>query len=539
MRSLRLWLVLWLAVAACGELGGQTGSLGPEKDECRGASDCDALVVDQLASFTSPAGSSLSFSSAECTTVSIVGGASGPTCNCQIAEGQGVIPIGPVGVACYRYGRAGDCLWSGDEFEGCDLNDPSSCDVVCSELEQRLADDAARTFEASAVYSDCQQHECQIVLEIEGRCYADGSYQKGRSYDCSLGAEAILAAEKSTNLPPQQDERPETRSPYVPGSDGMVQLVVSTRFAGAHAYPASFGALAQFAVIGGGTTAYGESIDPLEGLDDCGIFVGSGSGAAGTVDFFDAADVRLLDGATARTFELAEASNADFYSYLLELEDVEPRFGQRYGVHVSGGTFGSAFDSTDGLHLPQALEVSTLLASSHFEQADLQLSWSGTSEQPLYLQLLVNSTLGGFFSNYELACMVKDDGNFVIPGELLQALPVGFATVTVAREDRRIVESGSHSLLLLGSVEATHQIALGPMCETDRAILDACTAMAESVIAEYEACAIPPPELPELCPDFLATTCDLCTEYFACVAGQTRCTKQGLTSGVGCGCTGQ
>jgi hypothetical protein len=265
--------------------------------------------------------------------------------------------------------------------------------------------------------------------------------------------------------PPELDERPESRSSYVEGTDGMVELTASSRFVGKFAYPPGFGAMAQFAIIGGGGSAFGEIVDPLDGIDDCGVFIGAGLGTAGTLDLYDAADVRLLDGSTARPFALSEASHDDFYSYILELDtqNVKPRFGASYGVHVSGGSFGAAFDSGSGLHLPQELAIHELQSAAHLEQTDLHLTWTGSGEQPLFVQLLVGPTLQGFFSNYEMQCLLKDDGEFVIPAEVLRAMPAGFASATFAREDRRIVKSGAHSLLLFGSVQATHRFALGPL----------------------------------------------------------------------------
>lgn len=538
MRSVAVWIVCVLAAAACGGSrtdGGQTGSVGPTADECNAPVDCAEEVDSELARFA-PTTNPYRFDGAECTSVGVVGGPSGATCVCSIAGSDGSLDVGPVGLDCYRFGRGGDCLWPGDEFDGCDLNDASSCDATCQELERRLDEDAARSFEATSVHVECKDHECKTVVEVEGRCFAEASYTSGRAYDCSLDGDAILELERAAGLPPEQDERPETRSPYVAGTNGMVQLVASRRFAGRYAYPLGFGAMAQFAHIQGGNTAFGEEVDPLEGLDDCGVFASSGTGAAGNVDFYDAAEVRLLDAGAARPFELAGASNGDFYSYVLDLESVEPRFGESYGVHVSGGSFGAAFDSPAGLHLPAALSIPELEATSHFEQADLELTWTGSGDQPLYIHMLVNPTLTGFFSNYEMICTVKDDGAFTIPAAALAAMPAGFASVTFDRDDRRIIESGEHSLLLYGSVQVTHQLALGPICEEDSAVQQACQAMAEKVVAEFEACDVPAPPLAELCPDFLSNACNTCVEYFECAAGQTACTDQGLTSAVSCSC---
>lgn len=518
---------------------GQTGSVGPSADECLVASDCEERAADEVLQFSSPTTNSKHFDAAECTQVGVVGGPSGPSCVCRIAGTDGSLDVGPVGLDCYALGRGGDCLFAGGEFHGCDVTDATSCDAVCADLEQRLDDDAARIFEASSVYAACENQECKTVVRLDERCFADHSYLSGRSYDCSLGGEAIWAAEQEAQKPPTQDELPEDRSLYVEGTNGFLSLSVARSYVGTAAAPLSFGAFAQFVEPGGGSVSYGESIDPLEGVDDCGVFKGSGNGAGGELSFHDATTVQLLDGTTARPLVESEASNGNFYSYILELdpESVEPRFGGRYGVHVSGGAFGGTFDSGDGLRLPQELSVVELAATAHVQQQDLALTWTGQGAQPLHLHLIVTKNLDGVFESAALRCLMKDDGAFTIPAAVLQAMPTGFASATFERADRRIVKSGARSLVLEGTIQVSHRFALGPICD-GTAALDACLASAEQVRAAYEACRLPAPSLAQLCPDFLAASCDACPEYFECAAKQTRCTDEGFFTPFGCSCAG-
>ena len=535
-------LALPSLLAACGsssspQSSGQTGSVGPSADECRVAHDCDERAANELLQFTSATKSSKHFDAAECTQVGVVGGPSGPSCVCHVAGTDGSLDVGPVGLDCYALGRGGDCLFAGSEFEGCDVTEKTSCDAICADLEQRLDDDAARIFEASSVYAACEKQECKTVVELDGRCFADRSYLAGRAYDCALGGEAILAAEREAQKPPAQDELSEDRSPYVKGTNGFVSLSVARSYSGTAASPLSFGAFAQFVDAAGGSVSYGDSIDPLEGVDDCGVFKGSGNGAEGMLSFHDATDVQLLDGKTARPLVESEASNGNFYSYILELdpESVEPRYGGRYGVHVSGGAFGAAFDSADGLRLPEELSIAELLATAHVEQQDLPLTWTARGAQPLYLRLIVSKNLDGFFESTELRCLMKDDGAFTIPAAVLQAMPSGIASATFERAERRVVKSGAHSLVLEGSFQVSHRFALGPLCDA-AAALEACLENAEQISDAYAACQLTPPSPAELCPDFLATSCDVCPEYFACAAEQTRCTDEGFFTPFGCSC---
>jgi hypothetical protein len=95
----------------------------------------------------------------------------------------------------------------------------------------------------------------------------------------------------------------------------------------------SFYATAQFIDFGKTYTHQGDIIDPLEGVDDCGIFKNSGGGVRGKDSYHDVADVQLLDGEVSRP--LVEIGNGigGLHSYFLDLgaESVEPRYGERYG----------------------------------------------------------------------------------------------------------------------------------------------------------------------------------------------------------------
>jgi len=514
---------------------GQTGSVGPSPDECNAASDCDERVADVIAGLRGPAPGGVSFDAAACINLGIVGGPSGSACECHVEGGRGTLAIGPTGLSCFARGRAGDCLWQGSDFDGCQIGQAGACDAVCADLEQRLADDAARRFDAELVYDACRDHTCHSVLRVGEQCFADGSYDEGRSYDCALGGEAILAAHDADAMPAEKPLLPETRASYVEGTDGFVQLVSSRRFVGAPS-DSGFGAMAQFAIIKGGGGVSGDVIDPLEGVDDCGVSKDSGAGVAASIDFYDAAEVSLIDATTVRPLSLSSASHDDFYQYIAELSEqgIAPRFGQSYGVKVAGGSFGAAFE-TNELRLPEDLEFNELGQTAHVEQKELRLTWSGTGTQPLYLSMLVSKSPIDRSEAYRIECLMDDDGEFVIPESVLAAAPSGFAHATFTREDRHIERSGAHSLLILGQVEITHEFALGPQCARPDSMM-ACEASAETVRAAYRQCGLEPPSLAVLCPEYVATSCELCPQYFDCVARSTTCTEAGFSLPSGCSC---
>jgi len=510
--------------------------VGPSANECSAASDCDQRLTDEVSELRGPLAERVRLSGAECVNLGVVGGSAGPACECQVDGGSGVLTVGPVSAGCFALGRGGDCLWPGRDFEGCQVGQTGACDGICADLEQRLTDDAAKELEAEAIYDACQDHTCHSVVRIGERCFADGSYGEGRSYDCALGGKAILAAHEADVMPTAEPLLPETRTSYVAGTDGFVQLVASSRFVGKQPIDSAFGAMAQFAVIKGTSGDFGQVIDPLEGIDDCGVSKESGAGVAANIDFYDAGEVSLLDDQAVRPLSLSAASHDDFYQYIAELSEqgIAARFGQSYGVKVAGGSFGAVFE-TSKLRLPAELVLNELGQTAQFEQKDLRLTWAGRGAQPLYLEMLVSKSPTDLSNSYQIDCLIEDDGEFVIPEAVLAAAPSGFARATFTREDRHIETSGPHSLLLVGQVEVTHEFALGPQCDQPDS-MRACEASADVVQAAYQKCGLPPPSLAELCPDYVATSCELCPEYFDCVARSTVCNDSGFSLPTGCSC---
>lgn len=88
--------------------------------------------------------------------------------------------------------RSRRCLFTGEEFAGCDLDQPdTSCDDACAEVHALLVADAARTVNATARAGICDNYRCFSLIEIEGACFINGSYEP---VSCELSDEEIVAA---------------------------------------------------------------------------------------------------------------------------------------------------------------------------------------------------------------------------------------------------------------------------------------------------------------------------------------------------------
>lgn len=498
---------------------GQTGSLGSV--ECTQSSECEEKANAALAALRTPAGGEpRSFVASECAPISVIseqGSAGGSACMCRV-EGGGSVNVGPRGAGCFVYGRAQSCLWDDSEWDGCSVSDAHACDAVCDELAARYAADAADVFDAKLLTARCDSGRCRSAFEVEGSCYAGGA--SWSAYDCALGGDGILARaaadEQAAANPPTL---PAASTLYADGSDGFVQLTVSHNFEGTEQVTSGFGAFSQFyAPIDGSEVSFGDVLDPLEGQDDCGVFRSANMGAGVDIHFRQVGEATLLDGSDE--IPLAEFMSGDLFSYGAELERT-PRFGERYGVHVAGGEFGAAFDS-DRVELPLDLSVETLEQSARLPRADLTLHWTGSGSDPLQIRMLLASGLSDFGGELELRCLVKDDGEFTIPGSVLALVPDGIAYAYVTRARRTLQKGGGHALVIEGSIQNSYHFALSDSCDRSE-LRAACEQYWQAASDAYTSCGVAAPKLEELCPDYLFESCITCPEYFECKADQIRC----------------
>jgi hypothetical protein len=245
-----------------------------------------------------------------------------------------------------------------------------------------------------------------------------------------------------------------------------------------------------------------------------------------------------LDG--AQRYPLAEFSGGTdsmpLFTYYLEDSDLplEPRYGQSYGFHAAGGGLSAPLDLRHIL-VPEQLTFTDLAQSEHLQRQDIELRWTGRGTAPLQLRLFVTPNLRANLGPFELRCLLTDDGAFTLDSELLEAAPDGILSVTFTRENRLLEQAGDQFVLTLGRNTVSHQLAFGDVCEHSE-VLEACHAFAAHYAAESAECDqsyVPP--LAEQCPQYLATSCVGCVEYYECLMRTTSC-EDGTLNTDQCGC---
>lgn len=73
--------------------------------------------------------------------------------------------------ACSNFGRGGTCLYRSEEFPGCDVEEPSSCEAVCEDLYQRKVVHAAETIELELRDSLCTVGACHCAYRNDEQCF--------------------------------------------------------------------------------------------------------------------------------------------------------------------------------------------------------------------------------------------------------------------------------------------------------------------------------------------------------------------------------
>jgi hypothetical protein len=326
-----------------------------------------------------------------------------------------------------------------------------------------------------------------------------------------------------------------TPSWYVADADGTVELSVATRFIGTKRGSLYFGTSAQLYSASGSDEQRADVSDPLEGADDCGVRRNHSVGSASAIEWRNVESAVLADQDEEYSYELQLGSSRTFFNYGIDLtaQGVAPRFRGTYGFRAVGGSFGKEL-SVEGIELPEPLSIRELESASHIPRGPLHLTWTGRNDQPLRLLVYISPQPMSDVS-YELECLMKDDGEFEIPDEVMQAVPDGIANMQFFRAKRRLLHDQDRAILAIASINVAHQLAYGDRC--DRAsVIDTCQRYAEQMHKVYSDCGQPVPDLDELCPDYLAEACTVCPEYFECMSKATTCENNQVTHRSGCSC---
>ncbi|MCG8554390.1 MAG: hypothetical protein MJD61_03750 [Proteobacteria bacterium] len=430
---------------------------------------CNAGVRDTVARLGQPRSPPGNAAAHECRFLSNVNGLTGSYCDCTF-EGGLRRSLGPASPAlCQARAHTGACLsWYQSNFGGCRVGDAATCLGPCQGLGQQLALEAARIHDARLVQVEWHG-SCRSVIEVDGRCFANGDRDPGRAYDCALGADEIVRRYHATYEPPWTPPPPQ--APLLARASGRVELKVWTTWDGTSGQDVALPrtrvtASAEFhSELTRRTDDWRLQPLPPAALaqDRCEVVQGEAPPRLGPRCRHSVDRIVLVDAGRQHLFDTQAApmhEGVPLAPYSLELHAVQPRNGALYELKAEGGDLAAPV-SLRLPPLPDAISVPALQGGRPIERTDLRLIWTGRGQAPLALSIAVYTPASGL-PERELRCTLNDDGEHVIPSSLMQRLPAGRAIVQLSRQHLAVVEAGGRRLLTQSSVESHSSFPLGP-----------------------------------------------------------------------------
>jgi hypothetical protein len=184
-----------------------------------------------------------------------------------------------------------------------------------------------------------------------------------------------------------------------------------------------------------------EVIVPADGIDSCELayFDGIGTWAEGTLEWLTAGTVTLISGGDEVALE--EITGGLVVNYFADLGElgIEPRYGEAVALSVSGDE-AAGFELDPLVVLPALLEITAPELDATLPRAALEIAWTGgAAGGAARIRLKAVDAGAGSAAKYEIGCDVADDGEFEIPGEIMEALPAGWAVELVVSRRLRAV----------------------------------------------------------------------------------------------------
>lgn len=294
------------------------------------------------------------------------------------------------------------------------------------------------------------------------------------------------------------------------------------------------------AVFSGGAEighAFWEMPDPPKEIDQCHIAQEAALG-----DYIQwpngtqAVDrVAWIDG--QRRYPLGDIGGS-FHPGLYDLDasalGVQPRYSGVYGFEASGGSLRSPV-ALGGVRLPERIDAPGLESLDLLQRSSFTLTWTGWGDR--FVDMLLDIRENNFSGDRTLVrCRVEDDGEFVIPGAVLERVTMnGFAQISLVRDAPLVRSSGGIDVLTVAAAHTIYQVAFGDVCDRPE-LMAACKRWATKWLALEKACGIVEPDSMEsLCRSYLAKACGGCPEEFDCLVTSASC-HNGIVSGGSCQC---
>jgi hypothetical protein len=284
---------------------------------------------------------------------------------------------------------------------------------------------------------------CQSLAEDDYPNDEDAGEDGGSDTDTDADTDTDSDADTDTDADSDVDAggstcTDETRL-YQVGSGGFLELGAGHQ----GDMLASYYADAQFYDLSEDYIPDTDNVDVLvaaTGVDTCELSYldGTGSGSGTGLDWLSAGTITLTSGTDSAVLEQVVDGEVIRYGADLLGQGLLPRYGEEYSLVVEGNE-APALELDPAIALPEETLAFAPEPDAVLPRTALAFSWSvdvpgGTA----HIEIVAYEGEGGLAEMYRITCEVDDDGEFEVPAEMMEALPVGwYANTSVFRRECR------------------------------------------------------------------------------------------------------
>ncbi|HEY0136369.1 MAG TPA: hypothetical protein VGB85_19935 [Nannocystis sp.] len=203
-------------------------------------------------------------------------------------------------------------------------------------------------------------------------------------------------------------------------------------------------------------------VDPLTGIDDCGVRWYGGLGWGGAEVLPRSAGSATLLGPGWTEPMVMGMTPQKYYDADILGSGHPAGWGEAYGITWAGERL-PAGELPQFVTLPAELKITAPAGVSWtFGDGPFELAWTGTGAAPLQLRAQFVEP-EGHTTWFELVCKIADDGSFVVPAEVVTLLPPGWSGLGgLRRAVSTTAEAADRTIVGVAAVAIDLEVAVAP-----------------------------------------------------------------------------
>ncbi|MDP7110377.1 MAG: hypothetical protein QGH45_00365, partial [Myxococcota bacterium] len=192
-------------------------------------------------------------------------------------------------------------------------------------------------------------------------------------------------------------------------------------------------------------------------IDDCVLTLydddEAHSGSAAVWNHQSAGSLSIVGGELDLT--VTPTVGGDTIVYQQQIGPADLAVATTYDVSAAGDDF-PAFDAPAGIDMPEPIHLTAPALELPFEaDGDLEVTWSGGDIGSLLVYISSTDSSVDPSQHGFLICEVTGDGHFTMPGDLIDQLPSGYASLVLTQSRTTYPEVEGRWIALTGNVNSS------------------------------------------------------------------------------------